>query len=58
MSAAELANRQARLGFAQETKDLLFCKSLLHVQSPVMWDWTPESTATQMWGDVAPNKIL
>ena len=36
----------------REDKDLFFRKSLLHVQSPVTWDWTPSSPATQIRGDV------
>ncbi|MBT0571812.1 DNA cytosine methyltransferase [Curvibacter sp. CHRR-16] len=34
---------------------MFFGKSLLHVQSPVSWDWTPSSTATQIRGDVGGN---
>lgn len=44
--AAQLGHRQSRFGFPQEANDLLFCISLLHVQSPVIWDWTPVSAAT------------
>lgn len=53
MPAAKLANCQARLCFAQKANDLFFCNSLLLFQSPVIWDWTPESTATPMRWDVA-----
>lgn len=35
--------------------DLFFAESLLHVQSPVVWDWTLKSVATQFRGDVAAN---
>jgi len=37
----------------QEANDLFFGKSLLYVQSPVVWDWTPTSFATQIREDVA-----
>lgn len=45
-----------RFRFPQKTNDLFFRKSLLHVQSPVTWDWTPESAATQFRGDVAGER--
>ena len=52
VAATQIRHRQTRLRFPQKANDLLFRKSLLHVQSPVTWDWTPESVATQIRGDV------
>jgi hypothetical protein len=57
VSATQLCHRQTRLGFAQKANDLFFRKSLLHVQSPILWDWTPESDATQIWGDVGEQRL-
>lgn len=52
MPEAQLGHHQTRFRFTQEANDLLFCKSLLRIQSPVSWDWTPSSTATQLRADV------
>ena len=58
VAATQIRHRQTRLRFPQKANDLLFRKSLLHVQSPVTWDWTPESVATQIRGDVDGYLIL
>ena len=58
MPAAQIGYRQARFGFAQETNDLLFCKSLFHVQSPVYGIGLQSQTLLKSGGtSVPPGKV-
>ena len=58
MVAAQLGNRHARVGFTQETDDLLVRKSLLHVQSPWVEELDSRSPCYSKAGGVASSQRL